>query len=78
MWGSNMPQLSAFTAKLTADGRFASRVAKTAGQYVALLQSYANTASYEYPMLLNVSDDVDWVIFYRVGQEIERDAECRL
>jgi hypothetical protein len=61
MWGSNMPQLSAFTAKLTADDRFASRVAVAAGQYVALLQSYANNASYEYPELLNVSAYNDWV-----------------
>ena len=61
MWGSAMPQLSAFTAKLTADDRFARRVATTAGQYVGVLQSYANTASYEYPELLNISDDADGV-----------------
>ena len=61
MWGSNLPQLSAFTARLTADHRFAARVAAAAGQYVELLQSYTNTATYEYPGLLNVSSSIDGV-----------------
>jgi hypothetical protein len=61
MWGSNMPQLSAFTAQLTADYRFAGRVATAAGQYVGLLQSYTNTDAYEYPELLNVTADADGI-----------------
>jgi hypothetical protein len=54
-WGSILPQLSAFTAGLTGDGRYAARVAAAAGRYVALLQTYSNNASYEFPELLNIT-----------------------
>lgn len=37
-WGSILPQLSAFTAVLSGDGRHAARMAGAAGRYVALLQ----------------------------------------
>lgn len=65
-WGSILPQLSAFTAALTGDGRYAARVAAAAGRYVRLLQSYSNNASYDYPELLNVTSVVD---SYNVGRQ---------
>ena len=58
-WGSLLPQLSAFTAALTEDDRYASRMAGAASVYVGQLQSYANDASYPFPELLNVSSGVD-------------------
>ena len=60
-WGSILPQLSAFTAAMTGDERYAARVAPFTGSYVALLQKYANNASYEFPELMNVSSRGDRV-----------------
>eukprot|EP00035_Acanthoeca_spectabilis_P028353 m.470259 g.470259 ORF g.470259 m.470259 type:complete len:570 (-) comp29594_c0_seq1:499-2208(-) len=54
-WGSLLPQLSAFTAALSKDDRYATWITGAAGQYVALVHSYANNASSEFPELLNVS-----------------------
>ena len=65
-WGSILPQLSAFTAAMTGDERYAARVAPFAESYVALLQSYTNNASYEFPQLMNVSSLGDR---YNVGKK---------
>ena len=58
-WGSILPQLTAFTAAWSGDERYAKRMAPSAGRYVALLQSYANNASYEFPELMNVTSNGD-------------------
>lgn len=53
-WGSVLPLLGAYTARLTGDKRFASRVASGAAMYVNLLHSHANNDSTSgFPGLLN-------------------------
>eukprot|EP01052_Picozoa_sp_SAG31_P049418 SAG31_NODE_10813_length_1094_cov_1.004020_1_plen_318_part_10 len=58
-WGSVLPQLSAFTAALSGDRRYASRMVAAAGKYVALLQLYANKRSGTFPELLNITSAID-------------------
>lgn len=65
-WGSILPQLSAFTAELSEDQRYAAKMASAAGRYVALLQAYANNGSDAFPELLNVTSVVD---DWRVNQQ---------
>ena len=65
-WGSILPQLSAFTAALSEDQRYAAKLAGPAGRYVALLQTYANNGSDAFPELLNVTSVGDG---YNVGQQ---------
>ena len=49
-----LPLLGAYTARLTGDKRFASRVASGAAMYVNLLHSHANNDSTSgFPGLLN-------------------------
>ena len=56
-WGSALPLLGAFTAKLTADARFASRVAEGAAAYVRLLHLHSDNASTsDFPGLLNYTN----------------------
>jgi uncharacterized membrane protein YgcG len=65
-WGSILPQLSAFTAALTSDSRYAGRVAGAAARYVGLVGSFANNDSYPFPELLNITSAADG---YNVGQQ---------
>jgi hypothetical protein len=65
-WGSILPQLSAFTAALSEDQRYAAKMASAAGRYVALLQTYANNGSDAFPELLNVTSVAD---HWRVDQQ---------
>lgn len=66
-WGSILPQLSAFTAALSGDGRYAARLAPAAGRYVTLLQRYANNGSRGLPELLNVTGAIDGYNIYEQG-----------
>ena len=56
-WGSVLPLLGAYTAELTGDARFAARVGVGAANYVALLHTFANNASFNsaFPGLLNTT-----------------------
>jgi hypothetical protein len=56
-WGSVLPLLGAYTARLTGDKRFVSRVAAGASAYVSLLHDHANNESTSaFPGLLNYTN----------------------
>jgi hypothetical protein len=55
-WGSVLPLLGAYTAKLTGDARFASRAAAGASAYVSLLYAHSDNASTPTAGLLNYSN----------------------
>ena len=52
-WGSVLPLLGAYTARLTNDARFASRAAAGAAAYVQMLHAHANAETSAFPGLLN-------------------------
>ena len=54
-WGSALPLVSACTAALTEDARFAARAAVGASAYVTLLQMFTNNVSTGTPGLLNTT-----------------------
>ena len=56
-WGSVLPLLGSYTAKLTGDDRLASRAAVGAGTYVSLLHQHSNNAwTSDFPGLLNYTN----------------------
>ena len=56
-WGSVLPLLGAYTARLTGDQRFVARVAAGASAYVSVLHDHANNASTSgFPGLLNYTN----------------------
>ena len=61
-WGSVLPLLGVYTARLTDDARLASRSAVGAAAYVGLLHSFANSPTSDFPGLLNAtsSGSVGW------------------